>query len=255
MAINQETVTGIQHHTDRLFTFQTTRNSGFRFDNGQFTMIGLDVDDKKILRAYSIASANYEDELNFISIKVQDGPLTSKLQHIKPGDQIEISMKAVGTLTSDRILPGRNLWLLATGTGLAPFMSIVKDYTIYEKFEKVILVHCTRTAKELLYNDYLKNLNDDDTLGEFIDGKFIYYPITTQDPDQTNGKRITDQFYTDELEINLGLPLIDSTNDRIMICGNPDFNNEMMAYLKDNDWKMGSMKEPGQFIIEKAFVD
>jgi len=252
MAINQEIVTGIQHHTDRLFTFQTTRKSGFRFDNGQFTMIGLDVDDKKILRAYSIASANYEDELNFISIKVQDGPLTSKLQHINIGDQIELSTKATGTLTSDHILPGRNLWLLATGTGLAPFMSIIKDYTIYEKFDNVILVHCCRYVSELLYSDYIKNLNNDELLGEFIQNKLLYYPTTTRDESLHKG-RITNLMYDNKLERDLNLPFLDKKYDRIMICGNPGMLNELTAWLKNNNWLLGSREEPGEFIIEKAF--
>jgi ferredoxin--NADP+ reductase len=253
MAINQETVTGIQQHTDRLFTFQTTRNSGFKFDNGQFTMIGLDVNGKKILRAYSIASANHQEHLNFISINVPNGPLTSVLQHIQIGDIIEVSTKAVGTLTIDRLSTADELFLLATGTGLAPFMSIIADPATYDKFKTVTVVHCCRTTAELVYADYIKNLHQDELLGEIVQGKLFYHPRTTEQHSENFGRIITKDGVADWIH-NLLTPL-DKQFCRVMICGNPNMLAELTAYFTSNKWTMGSINAPGEFIIEKAFVE
>jgi len=253
MTINQETVTGIQHHTDRLFTFQTTRDPGFRFANGQFTIIGLEVNGKRIMRAYSIASANYEEYLNFISIKVPNGPLTSLLQHVQIGDIVEVSTKAVGTLTIDRLSTADDLFLLATGTGLAPFMSIIADPATYDKFKTVTVVHCCRTTAELVYADCIQNLHQDELLGELVQGRLFYHPRTTKQHSGNFGRIITKDGVADWIH-NLSIPL-DKNHCRVMICGNPNMLAELTAYFTRNKWTMGSMNAPGEFIIEKAFVE
>ena len=187
-----ETVTHVHHWNDSLFSFKTTRDPSFRFKNGHFVMLGLHQEGKPLLRAYSIASANYEDELEFFSIKVPDGPLTSKLQHLKIGDEILIGKKALGTLVTDEMLPGKNLYLIGTGTGLAPFMSIIKDFEIYDQFDKVILTHGVRTVSELAYSDYIQNeLPQHEYFGEMVREKLIYYPTVTREPYKNNG-RLTD---------------------------------------------------------------
>jgi ferredoxin--NADP+ reductase len=248
--IKKEKVIEIHHCTDKLFTFKTTRDPGFRFENGHFVMIGLNIDGRQVMRPYSIASTNYEDYLNFISIKVPNGPLTSHLQNIQVGDEILVSQKSVGTLTIDRLWnthrDGQTLYLLATGTGLAPFMSIIADPATYVRYENVMLVHCCRTKEELIYGSYLSKLQDDEVIKEFLRGDIIYYPTTTQDPDENKG-RITDLIYSGELDINKNM-------SRVMICGNPSMVNELTDYFQDNDWKLGKIDDPGHFTIEKAFV-
>ncbi|OYY77846.1 MAG: ferredoxin--NADP(+) reductase, partial [Rhizobiales bacterium 35-66-30] len=180
---NEETVKSVHHWTHNLFTFTTTRDPGFRFLNGQFAMIGLMVEGKPLLRAYSMASANYEEDLQFFSIKVQNGPLTSRLQHLKIGDKILVGRKATGTLIQDNLLPGKNLYLLSTGTGLAPFLSVVKDPDAYERFEKIVLIHGCRTVAELAYDDYLtKELPENEFIGDEVKAKLIYYPTVTREP-------------------------------------------------------------------------
>ncbi|MDG2035419.1 MAG: ferredoxin--NADP reductase, partial [Pseudomonadales bacterium] len=187
-----ETVTAVHHWNDTLFSFKTTRDPGFRFKNGHFVMLGLPQDGKPLMRAYSIASANYEDELEFFSIKVEDGPLTSKLQHLKIGDELLVSKKPTGTLITDQMLPGKNLYLIGTGTGLAPFMSIIKDYEIYEQFDNVILTHGVRFTNELAYSDYIENeLPEHEYFGEMVKDKLHYYPAVTREPFRNNG-RLTD---------------------------------------------------------------
>ena len=188
MAILEERVLSIHHWTDKTFSFKTTRNQGFRFKNGEFAMIGLKIDEKPLLRAYSIASANHEDHLEFLSIKVPNGPLTSKLQHIKIDDNILINSKSTGTLVCDYLLPGKNLYLFSTGTGLAPFMSIIRDPETYEKFEKVILTHTVRVSEELAYKDLLENLNQCFT-PTVIDIMFTY-----QEPRQDGGSDAQDRW-------------------------------------------------------------
>jgi len=184
-----ETVTHVRHWNDSLFSFRTTRDPGFRFRNGHFTMIGLEVDERPLLRAYSIASANYEEELEFFSIKVADGPLTSRLQSLREGDPILVSRKPTGTLVLDNLLPGRNLWLLGTGTGLAPFLSIVKDPETYERFERVVLVHGVRQVSEPAYRDWItETLPANEYFGELVRDKLRYYPTVTREPFENRGR-------------------------------------------------------------------
>ncbi len=196
--LNSQTVLSVHHWTDTLFSFTCTRDSAFRFENGQFTMVGLEVDGKPLIRAYSLASANYEEHLEFLSIKVQDGPLTSRLQHLKVGDQVLIGKKPVGTLMADNLLPGKTLWLLSTGTGLAPFMSIIKDPDIYDRYERVVLTHTCRFVDELAYKDYITDhLPAHEHLGELVQEKLLYYPTVTREAFQNRG-RITELIETEE---------------------------------------------------------
>ena len=179
--IIEETVLETHHWTDSLFTLKLTRDPGFRFESGQFAMIGLQVEGKPLMRAYSMASAAYDDHLEFLSIKVQNGPLTSRLQHVKPGDKILVNRKTTGTLILDNLEPGKNLYLLSTGTGLAPFLSLIRDPAMYEKFERVILVHSCRHIAELVYEDLILNeLPQNEFFGELVQSKLTYYPTVTR---------------------------------------------------------------------------
>ncbi|MGQ0710838.1 MAG: ferredoxin--NADP reductase [Rhodoferax sp.] len=254
-AFLEETVTEVHHWTDRLFSFKTTRDQALRFSNGHFTMIGLRVDGKPLLRAYSIVSANYEDHLEFLSIKVQDGPLTSRLQHIKVGDKIVVGKKPTGTLLIDYLLPGKNLYLIGTGTGLAPFMCIIRDPATYEKFEKVILVHGVREVKELAYTDYIQfELPDHEFLGDMVREQLLYYPTVTREPFRNQG-RVTTLMETGKLEADLGLPRLDGSRDRIMICGSPALNKDMRELLDKMGFTEGSTTSPGDYVVERAFVE
>src|SRR6201990_60458 len=204
-SFNQESVTSVHHWTDNLFSFTTTRDPSFRFRNGEFTMIGLKVGEKPLLRAYSVASANYEDRLEFFSIKVPDGPLTSRLQHLKEGDEIIVSRKATGTLVIDNLEDGRNLYLIGTGTGLAPFLSVIKDPETYERFEKVVLLHGCRRVAELAYGEtILKKLAADEFLGDRIAPQLTYFPTVTREPFRNRG-RITDLIASGKLADEIGL--------------------------------------------------
>ena len=255
-AFLDEEVLSVHHWTDRLFSFTTTRDTSLRFSNGHFTMIGLRGENgKPLLRAYSIVSANYEEHLEFLSIKVQDGPLTSKLQHIKVGDKIVVGKKPTGTLLIDYLLPAKNLYLIGTGTGLAPFLSVVRDPETYERFEKVILVHGVREVKELAYHDYLtQELPKHEFLGEMVSGQMLYYPTVTREPFKNQG-RVTDLLTSNKLTQDLGLPNIDPAHDRIMICGSPELNKDMRALLEARGFKEGSTTTPGDFVVERAFVE
>jgi ferredoxin--NADP+ reductase len=218
---NQESVLSVHHWTDTLFSFTTTRDPSFRFRNGEFTMIGLKVGERPLLRAYSVASANYEDRLEFFSIKVPDGPLTSRLQHLKKGDEIMVSRKATGTLVIDNLEDGRNLYLIGTGTGLAPFLSVIKDPETYERFEKVVLLHGCRRVAELAYGEMItKELPNDELIGELVRNQLIYYPTVTRDPFRNRG-RITDLINSGKLFSDIGLASLEAVHDRIMICGSP----------------------------------
>ena len=254
-AFLEEEVLSVHHWTDRLFSFTTTRDPALRFSNGHFTMIGLRVDGKPLLRAYSIVSANYEEHLEFLSIKVQDGPLTSRLQHIQVGDKIVIGKKPTGTLLIDYLLPGKNLYLLGSGTGLAPFLSVVRDPATYERFEKVIIVHGVREVKELAYRDYLSTeLPQHEFLGDMVSQQMLYYPTVTREAFEHQG-RITDLIESNKLSQDLGLPDIDPSRDRIMICGSPGLNKDMRAILEARGFKEGSTTTPGDFVVERAFVE
>ena len=254
-AFNEERVISVHHWTDTLFSFRTTREAAFRFRNGEFVMIGLRVNEKPLLRAYSIVSANYEEELEFFSIKVQNGPLTSRLQHLKVGDGVLIGRKPTGTLVLDNLLSGRNLYLLSTGTGLAPFLSVIKDPETYERYEKVILVHGTRTAAELAYDDLITSeLPGHEFLGEAVSSQLVYYPTVTREEFRNRG-RITDLIASGKLFSDLGLPPMARDDDRFMLCGSPEMIRDTRKLLSDAGLREGNHGEAGHYVIEKAFVE
>ncbi len=250
-----QTVTEVTHWTDRLFSFRCTRPRSLRFRSGEFVMIGLLGDNgKPLLRAYSIASPSWDEELEFYSIKVPDGPLTSKLQHIQPGDEIILRPKPVGTLVLDALLPGKRLWLFATGTGVAPFASLLRDPETYEKFEQVILMHTCRQKAELEYGRQLvESLPEDPLIGEFVGDKLLYYPTTTQE-ESARGGRITDNLTSGKVFADLGVPPLDPVADRGMVCGSLDFNTDMKAILEEAGLREGANSEPAEYVVEKAFV-
>lgn len=253
--LNQETVLGVHHWSDSVFSFKTTRASGLRFKNGHFVMLGLEVEGKPLLRAYSVVSANYEEHLEFYSIKVHDGPLTSRLRHLQPGDAVFVSKKPTGTLVLSHLKPGKRLYLLATGTGLAPFMSIVRDLETYERFEHVVLVHGVRHAADLGYHDYIQNeLPEHEYLGEQIKQQLLYYPLVTREPFRNQG-RITDAIKSGKLCADLGLPDLDPTHDRVMICGSPAMLNDSVTELEARGFNEGASHEAGEYTIERAFVE
>ena len=254
MAILTEKVKEIHHWTDKTFSFKTTRNLSFRFKNGEFAMIGLKIDDKPLLRAYSVVSPNHEDHLEFLSIKVPNGPLTSKLQHIDINDEILINSKSTGTLVCDYLLPGRNLYLFSTGTGLAPFMSIVRDPETYEKFENVVLTHTVRTIKELAYKDLLVNLNKDDTYSHVTQGKFEYFNTVTREKWERTG-RITEWIKNNTLWEAVNKQKFNPELDRVMICGSEEMTCELKDIFESLGSNEGSTKVQGGFVIEKAFAE
>lgn len=253
--LDREQVLSVHHWTDTLFSFTTTRSRTLRYLNGQFTMIGLEVEGRPLLRAYSMVSPNYEEQLEFFSIKVQNGPLTSRLQHVKVGDTLLVGRKPTGTLIHDNLLPGRHLYLLGTGTGLAPFMSIIRDPDTYERFEKVVLVHGCRFVAELAYEELItKTLPQDELLGESVAEKLLYYPTVTREPFRNTG-RITELLVSGKLATDLGLPPFSRADDRVMMCGSPAMLADVRAYLDQQGFTEGSMSEPGEYVIEKAFVE
>lgn len=255
-AFNTERVLSVHHWNDTLFSFTTTRDAALRFHNGHFVMIGLEVDGKPLMRAYSIVSSNYEENLEFLSIKVQNGPLTSRLQHLKVGDDILVSKKPVGTLVVDDLKPGKNLFLFGTGTGLAPFMSIIKDPEVYERFEKVILVHGVRYVSELAYADYIENdLPNNEYFGEMVNGKLLYYPTVTREPFRNTG-RLTDLIISGKLCADVGLPQINPETDRAMMCGSPAMLDDLCKILDERGFVVSpGVGEPGDYVIERAFVE
>ena len=254
-AFNEETVTAVHHWTDRLFSFTTTRGTSLRFQNGHFTMIGLRVNGKPLLRAYSVVSANYEEQLEFLSIKVQDGPLTSRLQHIQVGDSVIVGNKPTGTLLIDYLLPARRLYLMGSGTGLAPFMSIIRDPATYERFEQVVLVHGVREVAELAYHDTItQELPKHEFLGEMVSRQLHYYPTVTREAFRHTG-RITDLLDSGKMFSDLGLPNINPAEDRVMICGSPALLKDLKALLEVRGFKEGNTTKPGDYVIERAFVE
>ena len=251
-----ERVLSVHHWNDTLFSFTTTRDRGLRFRNGHFVMIGLEVEGRPLMRAYSIASANYEEHLEFFSIKVQDGPLTSRLQHLRAGDPILVSRKPTGTLVLDDLLPGKNLYLLGTGTGLAPFLSIIKDPVVYERFEKVILVHGVRFVSELAYADYIReHLPQNEFFGHSVRDKLIYYPTVTREP-YVNRGRLTDLIESGRLFEDVSLPGLNPEQDRVMICASPSMLTDTSALLDRKGFRISPhVGTPGHYVIERAFVE
>ena len=255
-AFNTEHVLSVHHWNDTLFSFTTTRDSALRFHNGHFVMIGLEVQGKPLMRAYSIASANYEEHLEFLSIKVPDGPLTSRLQHLKVGDPILVSRKPVGTLVIDDLKPGERLYLFATGTGLAPFMSIIKDPATYEAFREVILVHGVRFKSELAYADFIRNeLPANEYFGEMVREQLRYYPTVTREAFEHEG-RITERVENGRLFQDLGVPSLDPATDRAMICGSPHMLADVGAMLDRRGFVISpGVGQPGDYVVERAFVE
>lgn len=252
--LNAETVLTVHHWTDRLFSFTTTRDASLRFENGQFAMIGLELGGKPLLRAYSIASANYEEQLEFLSIAVPDGPLTSQLCRIVPGDTVLVGRKPTGTLLVDNLRPGRNLYFLATGTGLAPFLSLIKDPGVYERFDRVILAHGVRVSGELAYANHIRHeLPKHEFLGEDVAAKLLYYPTVTREEYQTTG-RLTDLIESGRMFADLGIEALDPEHDRVMICGSEAMLADLEAMLERRGFDEGNNAKPGTYVVEKAFA-
>jgi ferredoxin--NADP+ reductase len=254
-AFNIERVTHVRHWTDTLFTLRTTRDPSLRFASGQFVMLGLEVDGRPLLRAYSVASASYAEELEFYSIKVADGPLTSRLMHVAPGDELLIGRKPTGTLVLDGLRPGRTLYLMGTGTGLAPFLSLVRDPEVYERFDKVVVTHTVREVADLSYRAFLeRDLPNDPDLGEMVAPKLIYYPTVTREPFKNQG-RITDLIDSGRIFEDIGLPPLDVAHDRVMLCGGPSVLVDLKSLLLARGYEEGSIASPGDFVLERAFVE
>jgi ferredoxin/flavodoxin---NADP+ reductase len=253
-ALSTETVLAVRHWTERLFSFTLTRNPGFRFQSGQFTLLGLMVDGRPLLRPYSMASAQYDTALEFLSVKMANGPLTSRLRHIAPGATVLIGRKPTGTLVQDSLLPGRTLYLFAAGTGLAPFLSLVKDPVLYTRFDRVVLTHTSRLVNELVHAEHITHeLPRHELLGEMVRERLIYYPSVTGEPFRTSG-RITVLIESGRMSADLGLPPLDPTTDRAMICGSTALLVDLGALLVRRGFREGSLSRPGEFVIEKAFV-
>ena len=255
-SIAAERVLSVHHWNDTLFSFTTTRDPGFRFENGHFVMVGLEVNGKPLMRAYSIASANHDEFLEFFSIKVQDGPLTSRLQLIRPGDNVLVSRKPTGTLVLHDLKPGKHLYMLATGTGLAPFLSLVRDPETYERFEKVILVHGVRNVDDLAYREYLtETLPQHEVLGEWVRNQLIYYPTATREPFVNNG-RLTEHIESGKLFEDIGLPRMNPEHDRAMLCGSPGMLKDTASLLDSMGFTISPhIGVPGDYVIERAFVE
>ncbi len=254
--LRTEQILSVHHWNDSLFSFRTTRDPGLRFENGQFVMIGLEVDGKPLTRAYSIASPNHEDHLEFFSIKVQDGPLTSRLQHLRSGDPIVVSKKPTGTLVLHDLNPGKRLYLLSTGTGLAPFLSVIQDPETYEQFEEVILIHGVRFVSELAYADFItQELPQHEFLGELVQAKLRYYPSVTREPFRNTG-RITHLVESGKLAADLGVPALNPAEDRVMICGSQAMIADCCAMLDARGFTMSPrIGQRGDYVIERAFVE
>lgn len=254
--LSTQRVLSVHHWSDDLFSFRTTRDAGLRFINGQFVMLGLAQEGRPLTRAYSIASANHDEFLEFLSIKVANGSLTSKLQHLKAGDEVVISRKPTGTLVLRDLRPGKNLYLLATGTGLAPFISLIQDPEIYERFDKVVLVHGVRMAKELAYRHFITHeLPNHAHFSDMVRDKLIYYPTVTREPFDNQG-RITHLIESGKLFADIGLPTFDPARDRIMICGSPAMIKDCCTLLNQRGFEVSPyIGAVGDYVIERAFVE
>ncbi|NNC97459.1 MAG: ferredoxin--NADP reductase [Gammaproteobacteria bacterium] len=253
--IREEKVLKVHHWNDTLFSFTTTRDPAFRFENGHFTMIGLKVNEKPLMRAYSMASANYEEQLEFFSIKVQDGALTSRLQHLQPGDKVLVNSKPTGTLLLHRLKPGgKHLYLLATGTGLAPFMSIIKDPETYEQYDKVVLAHGVRYKSELAYQEIIHGMEENEYFGDMVKDKLIYYPSVTREEYPIQG-RLTDALESGALTELIELPPLNLENDRFMLCGSPSMLKDFCKILDARGFTETRRNDLGEYVIERAFVE
>ena len=254
-APDAQNVSTVHHFTDRLFSFRVSRPQSLRFRSGEFVMLGLlGANGKPLLRAYSIASPSWDEELEFYSIKVPDGPLTSRLQHIQPGDEIILRPKPVGTLVLDALIPAKRLWFCATGTGIAPFASLMRDPETYEQYDEVIMMHTCRDLAELTYGrDLIESLPDDPLIGEFVGSKLRYYPTTTQQQSPRMG-RITDNLTSGKVYHDLSVPPIAPEIDRVMVCGSLGFNADMKAILEGHGLREGANSDPADYVVEKAFV-
>ena len=254
--LSSQRVLSVHHWNDNLFSFRTTRDASLRFINGQFVMLGLEQEGRPLTRAYSIASANHDDFLEFFSIKVTNGPLTSKLQHLSVGDAVVVSRKPTGTLVLRDLKPGKNLYLLATGTGLAPFISLIQDPESYERFDKVILVHGVRTVNELAYRDFItEELPKHEYFADLVQDKLIYYPTVTREPFQNQG-RITHLIDNGKLFSDIGLPTLNPAKERVMICGSPAMIKDCCTMLNERGFKMSPhIGATGDYVIERAFVE
>ena len=252
--IGLERVLKVHHWNDNLFSFTTTRGASFRFQSGHFVTVGLDVSGRPLMRAYSVVSAHYEDHLEFLSIKVPDGPVTSRLQHLTPGDTVLVSRKPTGSLLVSDLRPGKQLYLLCTGTGLAPFMSIIRDPDTYERFDKIILVHCVRRVSELAYHDYLvKQLPQHELLGEIVRDKLRYYPTVTREPFRHQG-RITTSLHTGALFVAFNLDRLNPQVDRVMLCGGPPMIKDLCQMLDQLGFDISpGVGQLGDYVIERAF--
>lgn len=243
----------VKHYTDRLFSFRLSRPDAFRFRSGEFVMIGLP-GVKPVWRAYSVASPNWEEHIEFFSIKVPDGPLTTELQKIQPGDSVWMRQKSTGTLVHDALIPGKRLFLMSTGTGIAPFASIIRDPETYDKFEQVVLVHTTRQKDELIYGyDLIREIETSELLSELVGDKLVHYATTTQEQSDNMG-RITDLIHSGKFFEDIDASPFNSEEDRIMICGSMDMLKELAGIAEVAGFEEGSNAKPGAYVIEKAFV-
>ncbi|MGJ3230887.1 MAG: ferredoxin--NADP reductase [Oceanicaulis sp.] len=253
-AVSEQKVVSVRHYTDRLFAFRVTRPQSFRFRSGEFVMLGLTVDGKPLLRAYSVASPSWDEELEFFSIKVPDGPLTSRLCDIAPGDPILLGTKPVGTLVLDALTPGKRLYLLSTGTGIAPFASIIRDPETYEQFDQVILTHTCREVAELEYGrELVEAVAEDPLVGEFANGKLVYYPSVTREEFARTG-RITQLIDEGTIFEELGVPALNPADDRVMICGSMEMIEDCKLRCERAGLTEGSNARPAEYVVEKAFV-
>lgn len=253
--LHKERVIGVHHWSDRLFTIKTTRDSSLRFRNGEFVMLGIEVDGKPLMRAYSMVSANYEDFLEFYSIKVQDGPLTSRLQHIRVGDEVYVSKKPTGTLLWDHLRPGKHLYLLSTGTGLAPFLSVIKDPDVYENFSRVILIHGCRYVNELTYEKLITHeLQSNPYFGDDVKAKLLYYPAVTRESFRNYG-RVTELLRSGRIMEDLGMPPLNLDDDRFMVCGGPGMLKSMTAILDEMGFRETRKSDFREYVVERAFVE
>ena len=252
--VHAETVVSVKHHTDRLFSFRITRPQSFRFRSGEFVMIGLPNAEKPVFRAYSIASPAWDEELEFYSIKVPNGPLTSELQKIVPGDTVLLRQKSTGTLVNDALSPAKRLYMIATGTGIAPFASLIRDPDTYEKFDEIVLTNTCRDIAELAYGDELiAALRADPLIGELVAGRVRYYPTTTREDGERTG-RITTLIESGKLFSDLGVAPFDPASDRVMICGSLDMIRDVKALVERSGLVEGSNAAPADFVVERAFV-